>query len=481
MGIPKWHIIGLCVIFTLIFLPIVIIETNFTISFNSSKREKGIVIEERRVFWAFNFVAKKYYEVNSKLLAIGDCCYIYMDEECIPKLGEESIMAKVEEICNEFDNVIYPCIIDLAGHPNGTMGDIDGDPKIFILFLDSYNYYSEVNDIEYNVSNQCEMFYINYRLFHHDWLYPTMAHEFHHLIWFNNEWDEPPFTLEALAQYATYHAGYLGSYANLVPQVAPFLPHPENSPLYWNDDRDYGSAYLFAFYIAEKYGVQILRELINESSDGPQGIETVLQAAGYDITFNELFMNWITALTLDELGFQNNLFGFEGLNARMTSYEVVDKLPLIKKPLSISHYAFSIQKLETPPNNFTVSINKSPQDAIGISIAVHDSFGWHVKQNLHYEETTPIQDSFSGSLIDEAYVIISYISKRTPIAPEERGPGPFINIEITIIEGAQKPNDSSSSNQNTEAIETNAVSIAFPLILLIVALSTLVLTRKKRF
>lgn len=79
-----------------------------------------------------------------------------MDEECIPKLGEESILTRVGNICTEFENVIYR-IVDLAGHPNGTLGDIDGDPRIFILFLDSHNYYSEANEIEYNISNRCEM------------------------------------------------------------------------------------------------------------------------------------------------------------------------------------------------------------------------------------------------------------------------------------------------------------------------------------
>lgn len=442
------HIIALCVISTLILLPISISKVNFAIILNSSRM--GMEIEDIRVFWAYNYVRNEYFQVNSRLLASGDWCYLYIDEECIVKLGEESIMAKVDEICYEFDDVIYPRIIDLAGHPNGTMGDIDGDPKIFILFLDNYNYYSEVNDIEYNVSNKCEMIYIHYGLFHHNWLYPTIAHEFHHLIWFNNEWDEPPFTLEALAQYATYHAGYLGPYNNLVPQVAFYLPHSENSPLYWTDDRDYGSSYLFAFYIAEKYGVQILRELITEVSDGPRGIETVLHAAGYDITFNEIYLNWITALTIDELGFQNNLYGFEGVDARITSFEKVGTLPLVNKTVSISHYAFNIQKLEAAPENFAVSINKNPQDAIGISLAVHDSLGWHVDQNLHYEETITINDSFSGSLIDEAYVITSCISKETPIAPKERGSGPSINIDITIAEETQNTTDSSSSSPVTE-------------------------------
>jgi hypothetical protein len=476
VSITKWQVSSLCLITTLILFLIAINEINSENFFDSTKTGKNIDIEDNRTFWAYNYIRNEYFKVNSRLLAIGDYCYIYMDEECIQKLGERSVMGKSDAICYEFDNTIYPRIIDLAGHPNGTMGDIDGDPKIFILFLDNYNYYSEVNDIEHNVSNRCEMFYICYRLYHHDWLYPTMAHEFHHLIWFNNEWDEPPFTLEALAQYATYHAGYLDPYNNLVPQVASFLPHPENSPLYWNDDRDYGSAYLFAFYIAEKYGVQVLRDLIKEPSDGPQGIETVLQKAGYDITFNELFMNWITALTIDELGFQNNLYGFEGFDARMNSYEVINKLPIINKTIPISHYAFNIQKLESPPDNFTITINKLPQQAIGISFAIHDSSGWQVRQNMYYKEVNTIIDSFSGSSMDEIFIITSYISQNTPIAPEERGSGPSIDIEFSLREGM---NETKDITENTES-KTGSIGFSLTILMLTsVAIARRCLLRKR--
>lgn len=417
--------------------------------FSYSTSKKSSETDEYRNFWACDFRRNNYYyQVNARLLTIGDHCYIYMEEECIFELGEESVTSKAAAVCEEFDITIYPRIIDLAGHPNGTMGDIDNDPKIFILFHDGSNYYSEANDIEHNISNKCEMVYINYRLLNHHWVYPTIAHEFHHLIWFNNDWGEPPFTLEALAQYATYHAGYLGPYHNLVPQVASYLPHPENSPLYWNNDEDYGSTYLFAFYIAEKYGVQILRDLIDEPSDGPQGIEAVLQSAGYNITFNELFMNWITALTIDELGFQNNLFGFEGCDPRISCNGIQNKIP-INQSISLGHYAFYIQKLISPPDNLTVTITRSPTHAIGVSMAFHDAFGWHVQQSLHYEDSNTIKNSFSGSSVKAAYLIMSYISKETPIAPNQRGSDcPFVDIKITITEGLH--DNEMPHNQDTE-------------------------------
>ncbi len=468
--------------FNLFFLPLI----HFSVDIPSISTDQE-VINSSREFWAFNFISKEYYTVNANLLTTGECCYIFMEEECISKLGESSVMAKVQDISDEFDNVIYPRIIDLAGHPNGTMGDIDGDPKVYILFLDSANYYSEANDIEHNISNHCEMFYIHYRLYHHFWLYPTMAHEFHHLIWFNNEWGEPPFTLEALAQYSTYHAGYLNPYQNLVPQVASYLPHPENSPLYWNNDEDYGSSYLFAFYLAEKYGTQVLRDLITEPSNGPEGIEAVLQSAGYDITFNELYLNWLVALTIDELGFENNLYGFEGLDAQISSFTPIYELPIVNQSFSCNHYAFKVFKFQTNVDNFTITVEKSPDEVIGAALVIHDTFGWFVKKKLLYDALGTISFSSLGTPVDEAYLIVSFFSKDTPTIPEERerGTGPSIETQISITEGVERDEVASSNppatNSSTNGTTMKNKTTDFPellLILLMMIISLVVFTSK---
>ena len=129
--------ISLSVLITIFLLSVV----NFNVEFAHFYTQQYETVENRD-FWACNFIQEEYYIVHSQLLAVGDHCYIYMDEDCIAVLGEESVMVRVEDICNEFDEVIYPRIIDLAGHPNGTMGDIDGDPRIFILFNKYHNYYS---------------------------------------------------------------------------------------------------------------------------------------------------------------------------------------------------------------------------------------------------------------------------------------------------------------------------------------------------
>ncbi|MFX1400249.1 MAG: hypothetical protein ACFE8V_03265 [Promethearchaeota archaeon] len=383
----------------------------------------------QRTFWIYDFTSSSYSKINATLLSTGEKCYVYMQDQCITELGEYTAIQQTEHICNEFDNIIYPRITNLAGHPNGTLGDIDGDPRIIILVSQNpYSYYDQRNELDIEYSNLCEMFHFNYRT----WI-PTIAHELHHLIWFNNEMDEPHFTLEALAEYAMYHAGYLAPYDNKCPQVDLFLDHPEDSLLYWNmlNSIDYGGAYLFAFYIAEKYGVDILRDLITEPSDGAYGIENILKKAGNNISFNELYLNWITALTLDELGFKNDLYGFKNLDARVTQYTLIREDFIISE-VKLYYYGFNVHKIQSPPNKFTIQIEKDPDKTIGLSIAFHDDLGWHIFQNLHNIGNNMIIENISGSMINDLYIITSYIFKQTPPPPNENGLGPFTYIEIKI-------------------------------------------------
>ena len=134
------------------------------------------------------------YIVDAYLLAIGDHCYVYFEDLVISIIGEQEANARAETYRDEFDNNIYPRVTDIAGDPDGTLGDIDGDPKIYILVAEHrQSYYRQTNEIEHEHSNMCEMVYICYRTANP---VNTITHEFHHLVWFNYEFDEVHFVLE---------------------------------------------------------------------------------------------------------------------------------------------------------------------------------------------------------------------------------------------------------------------------------------------
>ena len=423
----------------------------------------------QRIFWVYDFTDLNYCTINATVLAIGEFCYVFMEESCITELGEIDASELSIIIRNEFDDKIYPRVTDLAGHPNGTLGDIDNDPRIIILLSDNeMSYYSQRNEQSSEYSNECEMIYI-YSLLH-TWpfyLFTTIAHEFHHLIWFNNEKDEAHFVLEGIADYASYHSGYLDPYNNITNRAIQFLSHSEDSLLYFNvyneegQNRaiDYGNSYLFAFYIAEHYGVDILRNLVKEQGDGAIGIESCLQKAGFNITFNELYFNWITALTIDKLGFENNLYGFKNLDARITNLDLITDFPALPKTLSLRFYGFHIQKFQVLPNNFAIQIKKVASQTIGTSVVIHNENGWKVYKNLHDEPETCVTDYYTTDSIDEAYLITSYMWNDTPTDPIDFGVGPLIEIEISVFEVT--PTSSSTTETRTTTDHTSGFTNIF--------------------
>ena len=397
-------------------------------------------VGEQRNFWIQDFTDFTHYEVHATLLAIGDYSAVFITNTCISSVGEGAAIQFAENICDAFDSTIYPKITDLAGHPNGTLGDIDGDPRtVILLSANPVSYYSQYNELPASpsnpYSNECEMVYIYYWT----WLLPTIAHEFHHLIWFNTEMDEQQFALEGLATYAEYYAGYLESDENLEPRVPDFLAHPEDSLLYWNGFEDaglpsaidYGGAYLFTFYIAEKYGVDILRTLITEPTDGPAGIEATLQAAGHALSFNDLYLDWMTAITLDELGFGNNLYGFEGLDARIHR-NLLLPVPSFQYSLSLRYYGSQAYEIMFPSDTTSVRIQKTSNTTIGLSLTVHDAVGWHIRQQILYDEQTNFTDNIEGAGIDALYIIATFLSNTTPPGHREYGLGPSTIIRLTL-------------------------------------------------
>ena len=107
-------------------------------------------IGDFRWFWAVDYDEDVYYQADAYLLAIGEYCYIYFEDLVISILGEEEASERAEFYRDEFDSSIYPKVTALAGNPNGTLGDIDGDPRIYILILENrWDYYRQTNEVEH--------------------------------------------------------------------------------------------------------------------------------------------------------------------------------------------------------------------------------------------------------------------------------------------------------------------------------------------
>ncbi|MGY5865627.1 MAG: hypothetical protein RTV41_13575 [Candidatus Thorarchaeota archaeon] len=434
-------------------------------------------VGDNKSFWALNLDTMEPYVADAYLLAIGDLCYIYFEDLVISIIGEEETNARAETYRDEFDTNIYSRVTDLAGNPNGTLGDADGDPRVYILIAEHrQSYYRQSNEVPGEYSNLCEMVYICYRTSNP---VRTIVHEFHHLVWFNYEWDEVHFVLEGPAEYATYYSGYLPA-NNRTTRVQDFLEDIDDSLIYFEiEAQDYGACYLFAFYLAEQYGVQFLQDLVQHADDGAVGLETALYAAGHNISFNDLYLDWMTALTIDEQGFADDRYYLQDMDATIQDYSTIESLPYQDDSLPLYCYGSKVYQLTSPPDSFSVEMSQPADGVAGFSVAYRDLHGWHVQQ---MQEEGRVIMNVIGESIDTAYVIASHLFSETPAGDIDFGSGPQETVQVFMYEGNETTDTTTDTPTPTTVNNDQALLIiagAMPLAATIIVL-VLILQRREK-
>ena len=239
-------------------------------------------------------------------------------------LGSDKATAKLalSKIADEFDANIYPKIREYLG----TEPDIDGDPKIFIFLDDIRNttdgnlgYFDRSNQLSRSLtatSNEKEIIYLDIYRFYIDRneIFGTLAHEFSHMIMFNEAYSVENGMLKGLANWLeegiTQYMQFLynGKYSS---NLDYFMKNPD---VVLVDDRDsmwngtnpfanYGASFLWTYYVIEKYGYanipNFLKGVVRAKVDGGVGnYNSVLKSS--NTTFQKVFQDWVVANYLDK-------------------------------------------------------------------------------------------------------------------------------------------------------------------------------------
>jgi hypothetical protein len=257
--------------------------------------------------------------VRARLVAVSDNTLGYLDTGG-PSLPENVSPDQVRRLVERFTTHTYPQITSAFGNPS----DVDRDGKVLFLFthlvdrvrgpagfFSSTSLFSE--DVGGN-GNQADMMFISptRRLPTYD---PLLAHEFQHLINFNEHVivgggePEASWMSEALAHVAEdlVDAHVTGGNPEL---LTKFMMATEKAPLTASalfNKPVRGIAYLFVRSLMEDFGEEVLARLANSGFAGVAGIE---EAAGTD--FDSLYQRFTRRLYLagsglpgsGELGFQ---------------------------------------------------------------------------------------------------------------------------------------------------------------------------------
>ena len=255
-------------------------------------------------------------KITAVLQRITDQLYFYLDEDWWEGLSiekQKEVNQLISELSQEFENTIYPILT--LNYGSEWKPGIDEDNRITILIhpmkKEAGGYFNPGDEYPWAQvakSNQREMIYLNSKQITSPLNKSFLAHEFTHLITFNQKEkkygvSEEVWLNEARAEYSPTLVGYDEIYQNsyLQRRVKAFLEKPQDSLTEWQgNDSDYGVANLFIQYLVDHYGKEILIDSLKSNKTGILSLNYALEKNGFSEDFSQIFTNWLIAVFIND-------------------------------------------------------------------------------------------------------------------------------------------------------------------------------------
>ena len=255
-------------------------------------------------------------QLSASLVWAGEKVYFYVDNAWWNDLDSSERQrygAVFSGLNAEFSRHIQPKLTEVFGASAGPGSTGDGKLTIlahrmikgaggYINTADGYSKYQSPG------SNEREMIYFNVSFVDDPLAKTYLAHEYTHLITFNQKERlrrviEEVWLNEVRAEYSSTILGYDAPFggSNFQQRVKSFLSDPGKSLTEWeNVPANYGAAHLWAQYIVDHYGVAILADSMKSDQTGIASIDYALRKNGFDIDFVQVFRDWIVAMAAND-------------------------------------------------------------------------------------------------------------------------------------------------------------------------------------
>ncbi|MEK7080570.1 MAG: peptidoglycan-binding protein, partial [Patescibacteria group bacterium] len=263
-----------------------------------------------------NYDASARSQITATLVKTTSNFYFYVEKswwDSQMPAKQNEILLGLDVLSLEFSNKIYPTLTSVFG--SEWKPGVDGDAKITILFHlmkeGAGGYFRSADEylkLQLSDSNEREMLYLPIGQIDSSEMKIFLAHEFMHLITFNQknkifDVEEEVWLNEARADYSSNILGYdiFYSGSNLEKRVKTFLEKPTDSLTEWQENKyDYGVANLFIYYLNDHYGINILIDSLKSKFVGINSINYALQKNGIEENFSQIFTNWTIASVIND-------------------------------------------------------------------------------------------------------------------------------------------------------------------------------------
>ncbi len=287
------------------------LKTARTVATNYSKVPISIGLNTQ---WVNITIAHNSSNITATCKKISAHAYFFIDNRDIATMSSH-----LDEYATAFENIY------VSNHTHfGTENDVDNNGKVIIIFsseltsknglLGYFNPTDKFATTSYPDSNEGDIFYLTTKNeYQGEAIKATMAHEFQHMIYFDEHYKlgsslSYTWINEALSQAAEYYSGYTRSHEIWIQN---FLSGGWStlSLTHWTDI-NYGYGAVFARYLIARFGVTAIR---NMCATNKVGVASVEAATGLD--FNTIFYDFTLALVLSGTSATiDNRYSFGTLN-----------------------------------------------------------------------------------------------------------------------------------------------------------------------
>lgn len=356
-------------------------------------------VGDQETFWVGESDTLRHFEVTATLRYVGAHSYWWVED------GYDVPDTDIDASAETFENSIYPT--DRAFFGSEWSPGVDNDPRVHI-FLGNVpgvgGYFYSINEYSKLInpySNQKEMFFININAAKpgSDRLDSILAHEFQHMIHWYNDANEETWVNEGLSELAMALNGY-----DTGGTERAFTQTPDTQLNTWGDSPNesighYGGSFLFVSYFLERFGEDMMRQVVANPANGADGFNAVLAATGQPYRFDNVFADWLIANYLDDPTLGEGLWGYRDLSVGPVTLDAQHKDYPVDRKSTVNQYAADYVAFEGQ-GTLTIEFTGTTQVKVVPNDAHSGTYQWW--SNRGDDSDMTLTHSFDLSDVDQA-------------------------------------------------------------------------------
>ncbi len=290
--------------------------------------------------------------------------------------------ADLQRSAEQFENQTYPTNraffgsewspgVDSDVHINVFMGNVPGVAGLFSA-SNSFSHLAEP------YSNEREMFYINLQALPPGNTYfdSVLAHEFQHMIHWNQDRNESTWVNEGLSELAPFINHYGSSSF-----VGVFRSAPDTQLNSWADSpneaaANYGGSFLFMAYFLQRFGEELTQAMVANPNNGIAGFNAVLAEHGRPERFNDIFADFLVANYLNNPTAGEGQWGYKDLT--LDPLTIADHYSVFPAESAAEVHQYGGDYIElTGQGNLTIDFSGAAQVKVVDNEAHSGKYQWY--------------------------------------------------------------------------------------------------------